>query len=192
MFFLPSCHFKQVRNTPEHKQKLLDLFSSYTDKKYQQNPDEDAVTDWFYCHKNRVQPEYYSYVCNALKGELKEINNYFGFHDTRVTDMWFQQTVKSQRHGAHTHGSVGLSCIWYLEFDPTAHQPTLFHAPFTHPLTGANLEFQPQVDEGDLFVFPSYVYHEHLASYSDKRRTVISFNILRDRTSKELGTQLYI
>ena len=63
---------------------------------------------------------------------------------------------------------------------------------FVHDLAGANLEFQPQIDEGDLFVFPSYVYHEHLASYSDKRRTVISFNILRDRTSKELGTQLYI
>ena len=190
MFFLPSCHFKKINNHDKHKEKLLTLFSSFTDKKYNNPSSEDAVTDWFFSLENQIQPEYYSYVCDALKVELEEVKKFFGVYDTQVVDMWFQQTTKAQRHGAHIHGSVGLSCIWYLEFDPKVHFSTVFHAPFTHPLTGANIEFKPDIEEGDLFVFPSYIFHEHHPSYSDKRRTVISFNILKDRPSKKLGFQI--
>ena len=91
--------------------------------------------------------------------------------------MWYQMTSGGESHQVHTHGATGLSCVWYLEFDPEVHKATTFYAPFHDPLSGDMIQHTPEVQEGDLVVFPSFLMHEQEGNDSDKRRTIISFNI---------------
>ena len=190
MFSIPSLHFKEVSGYREHKDKLLAFFDAYPYKKSSKYREDDVVTDWYESQEKFTHPPYYSYICKILKPEIKHINEAFGCHDIEIRDIWFQQSVNYQRHYAHTHGAVGVSCIWYLEFDPSEHNSTIFYAPFTNPLTGDCMEYEPEVQEGDLIAFPSYLQHEQRPSFSDKRRTIISFNIVRKIRSKELGEQI--
>ena len=37
--------------------------------------------------------------------------------------------------------------------------------------------YVPKVKEGDLILFPSMIQHEASSNMSDKRRTIISFNL---------------
>ena len=190
MFSIPHLHFKEVNGYREHKEKLLNFFDACPHKKSSKYGKDDIVTDWYYGQEEFTHPQYYSYVCKILEPEINRINEAFGNHDIEVRDIWFQQSINYKRHYVHTHGAVGISCIWYLEFDPSEHSSTKFYAPFTDPLTGNCMEYEPEVQEGDLIAFPSYLHHEQKPSFSDKRRTVISFNITRKIRCKELGEQI--
>lgn len=179
MFTVPYVHFKKSSDHETHKQELLLRFRSCNKETLRTREFDDVTTDWFYCRENNVRAEYFCYVRDALSERLHRVKELFDDSDLEITDMWFQQSQDQQRHSAHTHGAVGLSCIWYLEFDAEVHKATKFYAPYTNPLDGGTLEFVPDIEEGDLFVFPSYLLHEQIPSFAPKRRTIISFNILK-------------
>ena len=128
-------------------------------------------------------PKYCQKVLDSLKNELKIIQNTFSLQYPicwkTLANMWFQSTANAQHHEAHTHGARGggrLSFVWYIEFDPTVHRSTTFYCPFRDPMTGKLIKSDIPVEEGDLVVFPSSIYHEQSPSHSSVRRTIISFN----------------
>jgi len=190
MFTVPSVYFYKVEAFEEHRDKLLTFFESIDCEGAPEKLQEDVVTDWFNSSVADTHPPYFSYISKILEPELKVINETFGNHETEIVDIWFQQSSGDQRHYVHSHGQDGISCIWYLEYDPSVHNPTKFYCPFTDPLTGSQWEFDPDVKEGGLIAFPSYIQHEQRPSFSDKRRTIVSFNIKKKRESKKLGEQL--
>jgi hypothetical protein len=91
--------------------------------------------------------------------------------------MWSQKYYAGNLHSVHNHGACGYSCILYLKFNPKVHKATRFYAPFNHFLTGDLLSFDPQVEEGDLIMFPSTIAHESQTQDSSEERMILSFNI---------------
>ena len=56
------------------------------------------------------------------------------------------------------------------------HQPTIFISPFNDPL-GNLIEYAPDVDEGDIIIFPSMLTHYVLPNKSSDIRIILSFNV---------------
>ena len=178
---LPILHLKAPANFQHIKDDIiaeLAMLENCTPKsdRYGMNTD-------FYDSYSFDLPKYCQKVLDSLKNELKIIQNTFSLQypicTKTIAKMWFQSTANAQHHEAHTHGERGdekLSFVWYIEFDPTVHRSTTFYCPFRDPVTGKLIKSDIPVDEGDLVVFPSSIVHEQLPSYSNVRRTIISFN----------------
>ena len=78
--------------------------------------------------------------------------------------------------GPHTHGVIGWSGVLYVEFDKYEHSPTEFQGPLHDVNNGQQLEYKPEVEEGDIIIFPSCLTHWVSPNQSKKRRTIMSFN----------------
>ena len=170
MFSVPFEHFPCVKHHQEYKNILLRKFESNLEI------ENGYRTDFFKNDREKIIPDYHKIVANALGEHLQSIEKNTGF-TLDIVCMWYQMTSKGEMHQVHTHGATGLSCIWYLEFDPEVHKATTFFAPFHDPFTGDLIERKPQIKEGDFVVFPSFLMHQQEGNDSDKRRTIISFNL---------------
>ena len=89
-----------------------------------------------------------------------------------IDEIWYNVYVNGEYQEEHDHlGSIGgahFSCIHFLSFDRENHQPVVFRDPLRQ-LRNLSLELDrnkyddfwiPDVDEGDLLMFPSYLSHE--------------------------------
>ena len=174
MFEVPIIHY-EIANWKENKKKILDALREECPE--HSNPsDHGLFTDFFENAgpESKELPPYAQTILGVIKPYIADFSS-----ERRVefTDMWYQKYYKGVQHQVHTHGHSGWSCVMYVEFDPEVHEPTQFYSPFKNPWNG-NLEtFQPPVTEGDMVIFPSTIMHEAPANRSDKRRTIISYNI---------------
>ena len=112
-----------------------------------------------------MDPTFHRYektVCNGLPAIIESV--------------WHQSTFKEQNHGLHNHGYHGFSGVLYVDFDKTVHEPTNFVFPYWDPLTGEQKVYVPDVDEGDVLIFPATLSHFQPPSHHDKQRLIISFN----------------
>jgi hypothetical protein len=95
-----------------------------------------------------------------------------------IENIWNQRYEKYEGHGLHNHASHHYSSILYLDFDSLEHKPTKFYAPFENLITGDHMSYsEDRTKEGDIVFFPSRLLHEVPISYSNKPRSIISFNI---------------
>ena len=176
MFSLPHGFFPAPDNFADYKKKLLKVFAEDKRCEYD-NHHREAKTDYYYNIDNASYPSYLSLVTEAVSPHLQRIEKSMGCK-LEIEEMWYQQSKKGQSHAVHTHGSMGFSAVWYVEFNPQEHLATTFYAPFNDPLTGEMLSFTPPVKEGDLIIFPSYLLHEQKENPSKQRRSIVSFNIM--------------
>ena len=152
------------------KDKLLELIKEAEVTEIKTNDDyyTDSVTrlDW---HKNndsdRPWVEYFSpYFGEYLNQELKERN----MKEVDVTEIWFQQYFRNDTHGWHVHGE-NYTGVYYLEMPEST--------PKTQMITETGELFTPNIKEGDVLIFPSFVSHRAPLNISDERKTIISFNM---------------
>lgn len=180
MFHVPFDHFPAPDKFKEYKKQLLEIIDADDNTTHRLSPSGEPIfdlkTDFFHNDKQRLYPKYMGIVEEALGSYLAALSENIGF-PVDIQSMWYQQTKRGQFHQVHTHGAVGMSAVWYLEFDPRYHKSTTFYCPFPDPLTGDLLNNNPVANEGDLIVFPSFLLHEQEPNDSDVRRTIISFNI---------------
>ena len=174
MFSVPIIHYP-IANWAENKKKILDALPDDCPE-HQDAQDNGLYTD-FFINADVNTPELPSYaqtVIDIIKPCLAD------FSDQRrveFTDMWYQKYYKGVQHQVHTHGHSGWSSVIYVEFDPKVHEATQFYSPFRNVWNG-NLEiFNPPVEEGDMVIFPATVMHEANPNRSDKRRTIVSYNL---------------
>ena len=107
-----------------------------------------------------------------------------------VDDIWYNYYERSSYQELHEHiadpfQKIHFSCIHYLSYDREVHTPAEFQDPISairaHSLT-LDKDFVgdfyiPQVEEGDLIMFPSYLQHRVLPQkVSDIPRITLSFN----------------
>lgn len=174
MFAVPIIHYP-IANWAENKKKILDALPDDCPE-HKDPADNGLYTDFFLnADKDSTElPEYSDTIISIIKPYLAE------FTDQRrveFTDMWYQKYNTGVQHQVHTHGHSGWSSVIYVEFDPMVHQPTTFYSPFRNPWNG-NLElFHPPVKEGDMVIFPATVMHEASPNRSEKRRTIVSYNL---------------
>ena len=172
MFSIPIIHY-EIKDWKRNKQRILDALPDESDYL---EPDGSHYTDFFEEREDKEEslPSYAETVIDIVKPHLAEFTNK---RRVEFTDMWFQKYDNGMQHGIHNHGHSGWSCVLYVEYDPKVHLPTTFYSPFNNPWSGRLQIFEPPVREGDLVIFPATVAHNAPENKSDKRRTIVSFNI---------------
>ncbi len=176
----------------EDLQKVLppleDSFPNEGDEKYL---DGSIYTDYYENTKSVHLPKYSALLLDIISPYLKDFSETSDFkkenpkikkkpRDVKISSMWWQTAFQGQGHSVHNHGGIGWSSIVYVDYDKKYHAPTKLHTLYPDPWTGLSQFFYPPVEEGVLIIFPAYINHEALPNSSNKRRTIISFNIQGD------------
>ena len=167
MLTIPFYHYK-VNNWKEKKEQLLDFASNLSFKYF------DHISDLHTTYGDQTSSE----ALKIIDDELIKFTNEVKFSGEMVAEIWFQKYYENQFHSPHNHGAIGYSSVLYINFDKRIHVGTRFLAPFNDP-DGNHIEFVPDVDEGSLIFFPSYLYHYTLPNKSDTIRIIMSMNLRR-------------
>ena len=179
MFNIPVVKYR-CHNWSYKRQAFLDLLSEQTltmgeESVYSDYGDYKTLTAE---HQMGLYdtPDYLNTVRELLKEEMVWFSNDLKA-EPQIVRAWFERALYKCHHPVHTHGHGGWSAVLFIEYDPTVHTPTVFIAPFNHFVTGMQLTYMPEVEEGDLILFPSFLHHYTHPHQSQERRTVLSFNL---------------
>jgi hypothetical protein len=89
-------------------------------------------------------------------------------HKMKINNLWFQQYKNLDFHGWHAHPGSSLSGVYYLDL-PGESSKTSFRIDKT--------EFDVDVSEGDILIWPAWIQHTSKPNQSKHTKTVISFNL---------------
>ena len=135
--------------------------------------DEQVLSDY------RGDNSYINTISDILTDELSWFARDYSCNP-HIVRAWYERALPYMYHPIHNHGHGGYSAVLFIEYDKRYHRPTNFIAPFDHFITGEQLNYEPEVEEGDLILFPSFLHHYTHPHTSEQRRTVLSFNITVD------------
>ena len=135
--------------------------------------DEQVLSDY------RGDNSYINTISDILSDELSWFARDYSCNP-HIVRAWYERALPYMYHPIHNHGHGGYSAVLFIEYDKRYHRPTNFIAPFDHFITGEQLNYEPEVEEGDLILFPSFLHHYTHPHTSEQRRTVLSFNITVD------------
>ena len=167
MLTIPFYHYK-VSNWKKKKEQLLDFVSNLSFKYF------DQIADLYTTYGDQTS----SIPLKILEDDILKFTTEVKYSGEINAEIWFQKYYENQFHSPHNHGAIGYSAVLYINFDKRIHEGTRFLAPFNDP-DGNHIEFVPDVDEGSLIFFPSYLYHYTLPNKSDTIRIVMSVNLRR-------------
>ena len=165
MLNIPFYQYK-VNNWREKKEQLLDFVSTLSFKF------KDQIADLYTTYGDQTS----SIPLKILEDDIVKFTTEVKYSGEMDADIWFQKYYENQFHSPHNHGAIGYSAVLYINFDKRIHEGTRFLAPFNDP-DGNHVEFAPDVDEGSLIFFPSYLYHFTIPNKSDSIRIIMSMNI---------------
>ena len=121
-----------------------------------------------------------------------------------IKEMWFNYYSNGEYQEPHNHIDGGFlnnqphfSCIHYLKFNENIHEPAIFVDPLSlirsHSIeidsNNYNERYVPNVREGSLLMFPSYLEHyvRKNAPTPDDPRVTIAFNIVLTKYGDDDG-----
>jgi len=171
MFSVPIIHYP-IEDWSNNKKRIMDALPQINDGMYQDNG--QMFTDFFNEQHQKDLPPYGDVVLDIIKPYLEDFTT---GSRVEITDMWFQTSHRGMGHGCHNHGALGWSSVIYVDYDKNYHEPTNFYAPFNNPWNGSLQMFQPDVQEGDMIIFPAMITHEAVDNRTDVPRTIISYNM---------------
>ena len=175
MFSIPLIRYK-IENWEYNKKRILDALPPEELHKGYDNGrnDQGMVTDYHAQNDDNEIPSYIPIVVDIIKPYLQQFAPNISIH---FSDIWYQKYYKHDYHMTHNHGALGWSSVVYVEFDPEIHTGTRLLSPFGNHIDGTVMEYLPKIEEGDMILFPSSILHESSINRTDKRRTIISYNI---------------
>lgn len=127
----------------------------------------------------------------SIRGYVKDvISEGFGWkyspEKVGITEIWAIINKKNTFNQIHNHPNTYLSGAYYVKA-PKECGDIQFHEPnevkrFRHPVIEKKNElnssgFSIKAEEGNLLIFPSYLYHSVGKNLSSEDRIVISFNV---------------
>jgi len=125
-------------------------------------------TDYFAQEKTRL---YYKIIMPLIDKSLRKFSDIIEYDklDSNPSVIWYQQYNKLHYHSWHHHGNSRWSIVYYVELadDSPGTQ-------FKDCITSKYIS--PNVKEGDLLIFPSWMLHRSPPNLSQKRKTIISCN----------------
>ena len=132
-------------------------------------------TDFFRPWVQKFQP-YFTDQINSMINEL-------GFSSYFLVAIWYQQYMNSGTHGWHTH-SDNYTGVYYLELPEETPKTQI-----VNPINQTEI-IDLNINEGDFVLFPSFVIHRAPVNKSDKRKTIISFDININQIKKDILNKL--
>ena len=189
LFPVPIFHYK-VENYKEINEELINYILKLK-KKDKIGNNRSNIGGWHSPNFDLVEEETPIHFINKFKDFLKNIIiNEFGWeylpNKQRIVAMWAIINKKNSFNIMHNHQNCYLSASYYVKkpersgdisfFDPV--EPKTYRYPEKEKGTfHSNQVVTLKPEEGDLLVFPSYLYHSVQPNLSDEDRVVISFNI---------------
>lgn len=175
IFDVPMFGPYQVENwSKDLKKDLLTRFSNSN-----HHMDGCVITD--YQHGGVVNfPDYKNFVLEILEPSLREFSDdiEIPLENVLIYDMWYETSNEHGHHNIHTHGAIGYSACFYVDFDSAIHEGTVFLSPLHNFITGLVNNYQVKdTQEGSVIFFPSCVMHSAPCNDNKKSRTVCSFNM---------------
>ena len=125
-----------------------------------------------------------------VKEKVREVINELGWkynpNKVKIAPMWSIINKKGSINIQHNHPNAFLSASYYVKFPKNSGNIKFFDPKeqknIRYPkinkytdISAAITEITPE--EGDLLVFPSYLYHSVAENLSEYDRIVISFNV---------------
>ena len=189
LFPVPIFHYK-IENYKEINKELINYILKLQ-KKDKVGNNRSNIGGWHSQNFDLVKEETPIQFINKFKDFLKNIIiNEFGWeylpNKQRIVAMWAIINKKNSFNIMHNQLNCYLSGSYYVKkpeksgdisfFDPV--EPKTYRYPEKEKGTfHSNEVITLKPEEGDLLVFPSYLYHSVEPNLSDKDRVVISFNI---------------
>ena len=170
MFKLPIQNYylrDKLDNHNDIKQEVLSLICNTQDGNFIENKDNQnnniSKLDWN--NNGDFDRPWVKLLLPTLIEKLGRMAYDIGYEGILLKSIWYQQYEKNSIHDWHTH-SENYTGVYYLEY-PTG-------APATE-LYDTKLQI-PNVNEGDVVMFPSMTPHRAPTVTSDLRKTIISYN----------------
>jgi len=129
----------------------------------------DNITKLDWSAATNFNRPWVSYFKPNLDALLNDVAVACGYIECHVDELWFQQYQLDDTHGWHTHGS-NFTGVYYLDLPDTAPKTQLIN-PFNQEQI-----IMPDIKEGDILVFPSYVIHRAPKIKENINKTIVSFN----------------
>jgi uncharacterized protein (TIGR02466 family) len=128
---------------------------------------------------------------NKIKDYLKHIiSNEFGWkyvpNKQRIVAMWAIINKKNSFNVTHNHQNCYFSSAYYVKKPKNSGDITFFDPKeaktYRFPKIEKYTEYSSEAvtikpEEGDLLIFPSYLYHSVSENLSEDDRVVVSFNV---------------
>lgn len=153
----------------EVKDQLLKMFETCeSQRELSKNLSLDIYrSDWF--NNEDLEREWVKFFLSSFDKEFSDICKELGYTEYKYMQVWFQQYLTNGIHDWHTH-SGHFAHVYYLELPEDGPKTVL-----VNPYTQAEYII-PDVREGQIITFPSWVIHRSPRNESEKRKTVVSMN----------------
>ena len=189
LFPTPVFHFKlenyQELNI-ELESYILDLKKK--DKDGQRKSNYGGWHSRFFDQKNHKTPKKFaSIIQNFLKKIFTdEMGWEYNSDKIKITAMWSIINKKGSFNIQHNHPNAYLSAVYYVKvpknsgnikfFDPKEQKNIRYPKIKNYTdISAVITEITPK--EGDLLIFPSYLYHSVGENLSEDDRIIVSFNV---------------
>jgi len=184
-FPTPMAKFK-ISNNDELKEMYLDrIVQSYENEEYK------IPEGWFtksICTSHALLNDFQEQIIRPIPEVYMEcLNECIAEEWTGDVYLWHNVIKNGEYQEVHNHLPSFLSAIHFLQFDKNEHDLPVFLDPGRgakyprHTLgtyLGSKPHFLPDVEEGDIIVFPSYLDHFISGGKYDRHRVTVSFNLI--------------
>ena len=154
------------------KDKILNSINVHKNDSYKNKEGHyvDSISRLDWTSSQSLTREWAKLCYSLLHAEVSKIATQIGYEHCHIEDIWFQQYFKNDTHGWHTHGH-NYTLVYYLELDPLSPKTELIDP------ADQNKKIVPNIKEGDILIFPSYVIHRAPILDNNIRKTIISCNL---------------
>ena len=173
----------EVENHQELKDKLL---SELTDDKLSQPKEWNCSVQSSFETDNNFSWDYF-YEC--IKPNLIDMHQQLNgnpLHQFKMTEAWLNKYERGDSQEVHTHigaDNCTFSCSYFAQYALNDAR-FLFYDPdqtkhlgeFTKHYSGVVNTWFPDVQEGDIIIFPSWLHHQVEPHRSDTTRITVSAN----------------
>ena len=156
----------KVESHKKLKGYLLKTWSEIGSVSVKSNSEQIINTDYEIANQPRLWTDLFM---RKIQPNLLEVQHGLLADDFFFDKIWFQQYIKNDYHGWHVHANTNYSAIYFTEC-PSGMETEFFDVT-------KKKEFEVQLEEGDLIVFPGQIYHRSKPNFTDQRKSVVSFNL---------------
>jgi len=158
-----------IKEHSKIKQPLLNLIEDMPNNNLLGNGQSVSKTDWNI--PRDYNRKYLDYFYNNIEEYVNDFSKKLFAKKWNILNGWFQQYNDNSYHNWHTHSTVNYSCVYYLELPDTDMKTEFYDSVSSKIINSVN------VKEGDLIIFPAHILHRSKRNTTNKRKSVIAFNL---------------
>lgn len=158
------------RNFKDHLLDLIDQMPNVSIDSTNCTAANDHITKSDWNLPEEFPRAYLDFIKPRIIEVMTESLRPFKFNGIAFTKFWFQQYVNGDLHDWHVHSSCHWTNVYYIELPDKNFKTEIQNWNRTKLI-----DFD--IEEGDMIMFPSYLYHRSPRYHSTQRKTIMSFNL---------------